>query len=90
MINKRHEFIVKNRNGFYFNDDKILRKKTEEAIKELNENSFLIFKLLCPYNEAIIKEMKTLCKETVENYMSEDFYADGMYKHSNYPTVAPE
>ena len=69
-----------------FIDNKSKRKITESAVKELNQNSNLGYNLLCLYEDDLIKRIKKECKEYVGNYMSNDYYGDGiLWVFSGYP-----
>ena len=81
--NKR-EFIIKDSNGKnVFIDNKRQRKITENAVREMNQNSNLGYNLLSLHEDNIIKKE---CKEYVDNFMSNDYYGnDILWVFSGYP-----
>ena len=69
-----------------FIDNKNKRRITEDAVRELNQNSNVGYNLLCLYDEAIIEKIEKECKEYVDNYMSSDYYGEEiLWKFSGYP-----
>jgi len=86
-LENKCEFIIEDSNGTNkFIDNKKLRKITENAVKEINQNSNLGYDLLSLYEDNLISKIKEECKEYVDNYMSNDYYGDGiLWVFSGYP-----
>ena len=85
----RHKYTIKdpkNSNLFVFNDNIEKRKDTENTIKDMNINSNLGFDLLSPYEDEVIEKLEKCSDECIDNYMSNDYYADGItWIFSGYP-----
>ena len=80
-MDNRHEYIIKDsKNGefFIFNDNQIKRKNTENIIKKMNNNSYFVCDFLSPYDDDIIKKLQAISNECIDNFMSSDFYSDGI------------
>ena len=82
-----HNYIIRTEKGnFIFNDDKAIRKETERAAKELNNNSVIPCKLLCKYTPKIHQNLIKNIKYFICNFMSYDYYGDGFaLNFSGYP-----
>jgi len=67
-------------------DNKEKRQITENAVKEMNQNSNLGYDLLSLYEDSIIEKINKECKNYVNNYMSDDYYGNGIsWIFSGYP-----
>jgi hypothetical protein len=87
----KHKYIIrdpKNKNEFIFVDDKIEREKTENTIREMNQNSNLGFDLLNAYNKNVRKNTPKEWGDGywIDNYMSIDYHGDNIIlTFSGYP-----
>ncbi len=82
-----HIYVVKTEIGFQFNDDISKRKRTIEAVEEINRLSRLPCDLLKKYDGQVIERLfERGFTKYIENYMSQDYYgSDGMVSASGYP-----
>ena len=86
-VKSDHKYVVKSLFGEYvFVDNPIQRAKTENAIRELNQSSFIGYDFLSPYDETIKEKIQEGCINGLMNFMSIDFYGDGIkWIFSGYP-----
>jgi hypothetical protein len=70
-----------------FLDDPVKREITEKAIAELNQNSYLGYDFLSPWDENIKEKIQIECNGNwIQNYMSRDYYGDNIkWIFSGYP-----
>jgi hypothetical protein len=91
IMYSKHKYVIrdpKNRGVFIFIDDTSQREKTENTIREMNQNSNLGFDLLTPYNKNIRKNAPKKCGNGywIDNYMSIDYHGDNVIlTFSGYP-----
>ena len=77
---------VKFGNFYLFIDSKVLRKRVNAMVKEINKNSILPAPVLSEYQ---YEKTSSLFPDSsyIDNYMSEDFYSEDYFvSFSGYPT----
>jgi hypothetical protein len=90
-VDSKHKYVIRdpqNKKMFIFIDDIGQREKTENTIREMNQNSNLGFCLLTPYNKIIRKNApkKWGAGYWIDNYMSIDYHGDNIIlTFSGYP-----
>jgi len=89
-----HQYVVGYLFGtcFAFVDDPVQREKTENAVQEMNENSWLGYNLLSPHDDNVRGMIQRECNGNwINNYMSVDYSGEGIqwifagYPHDECP-----
>lgn len=82
-----HNFVKRLNDNYEFVDDPILRKITEDAVSNLNQNSYFGYDFLIPFNGSVKERIQMECNGNwIPNYMSYDYFGDDIkWSFSGYP-----